>query len=302
MRNLRTFGMIVAVALTLGGRPSLASWAYVAPETYFDEAEAIVVGKMTQVQKYEGTGVIAVTQVLKGDEGPAPMKVRVRFSAVPKPRKDGMTAHQSDTIAFHEGQEGIWLLIPRLRDETGTYRVNMPLLHYDRHGVERVSRMIAARKALPWGEPVDGLAVRALVHRQQPQARRVHIYLAVKNVSGEPMRVSDWRGHKLIQATIVAPDGTVRQLDLYSFLQLMRLAAPKRTDFPELAPGEVRYVSFRSGFGAGPLEKEGVYEVRLSYTNRDNGEALKLANVWTGTITAPPVKMTIEAEKAAPKL
>jgi hypothetical protein len=266
---------------------ALASWAYVAPELYVDEAEAIVVGKMTRVEKYEGTGVIAVTEVIKGD--PDLKEVKARFSALPRPVKDGAMVWRSDTISYPEGREGVWILLAAHRDENGAYALNMPNVSYRTEDAQKVRDMLAELERQPWSEPVKGLAARTLFHRP-PNAPFGMLHLAVRNAGEEPLRVSDYHGHRLVEAVIVEPDGTKRNVDLYSSLESRRLAPPKVDDFPLLRPGERRYVVFRYGFNTGPLDKQGVYEFRLTYRNTHDGSGLEIENVWTGEVAAPVVK------------
>ena len=284
-------GMLVLAWCAAGG---FASWVYMAPELYLDEAEAVVVGKMTNVDAEKGTGTIAVSEVLKGDEDLK--EVKARFSAMPK-SKDGVVMMRSTAIVYRQGQDGVWVLLRTSRNDEGAYAVNLPWLHYDAVQTEEVKKHLAELAQRPWSEPVGGLSASTLVHQRPGAEDNPLIYVALKNVSDEPIRVSDYRGQRLLGVAIIEPDGARREPDLYSYLVMIRLAPPTVKDLPELAPGEVRYVAFRQGVSSGPLVKEGLYTVLATYRNTDDGKTQKLANVWTGEVSAPPVQLRVGGEE-----
>ena len=271
----------------LAARAALAERVYVAPETYLDEAQAIVIGKMTNVDAEEGTGEIAVTDMVRGDK--ELRHVAARFGKRPKPQGGVALIMEDGPVTYEEGQEGIWLLRPRDRDEHGTYDLGEYHLFYDLDQLDHLKETMAALEKLPWGEPVGGLAARTLVHAPPWPNQRL-IYVAVKNVSEKPLRISDYIGHRALAVTLVLPDGTEQPIELYEFLQRVKLKAPEQKDYPVLAPGDVRYVGFWAGISTGNLTLKGVYRVKASYSNADKGGAVLGYDVaWTGTVNAPEV-------------
>jgi len=282
---------IVALCVALVAAPAaLAERVYVAPETYLDEARAVVIGKMTNVNAEEGTGEIVVTEVIRGDK--ELRHVSARFGKRPKPQGGVALIMEDGPVTYDEGQEGIWLLRPRDREEGGIYYLGNYELFYPLDHLDHLKQMMAALEELPWGEPVNGLAARTLVHAPPWQNQRL-IYVAVKNVSDKPLRISDYIADRVLAVTLVLPDGTERPIDLYEFLKTARMRAPGKRDYPVLAPGEVRYVGFWAGVNAGELTQKGAYRVKASYSNANNRAQLGVTDVskssWTGRVDAPEV-------------
>ncbi|MBM4043189.1 MAG: hypothetical protein FJ290_32275 [Planctomycetes bacterium] len=279
---MRPIGLVVAccVGFACWTAPAAASWAYVPPEILMADADAVVVGKMTQVDKAAGTGVVAVSEVLKG---PKELKeAKVKFSPMPA----GGLVH-SAMISFNDGQEGIWIL--KSKDASGAYPLNYPLLRQDKSKLDAVKAQLAALESRKWSEPVNSLAASCLVSLT-PGGDTATGFVSVKNVGDRPVRVNTYVGARTLAVTVVAPDGTGAQLDLYSWLERARLRAPQASDYPELAPGAARNVGPQH-FSI-PLGKKGEYRVKVTLSNADDAKTLGLKGVWTGKITVPEVTFT----------
>jgi hypothetical protein len=256
--------------------PVQASWAYVPPEILMADADAVVVGKMTQVDKVAGTGVVAVTEVLKGPKDLK--KANVKFSAM----AGGGLMH-SAMITYNNDQEGIWIL--QKKDAGGAYPLNYPLLRQDMGKRDAVKASLAALANRKWSEPVDGLSASCLVSAG-PAPKSAMGFVFVKNVGKDAVRVNSYLGARTLEVTVVAPDGTETKPDLYSWMARARLRAPQATDYPELAPGAARLVGPQYGFAI-PLDKDGEHKVKVTVSNADDGKALGLKNVWVGKIVVP---------------
>jgi hypothetical protein len=257
--------------------PGPASWAYVPPEILMADADAVVVGKMTQVDKAAGTGVVSVSEVLKG---PKELKeAKVKFSPMPP----GGPVH-SAMISFNDGQKGVWIL--QKKDASGAYPLNHPLLHQDKSKLDAVKAQLVALESRKWSEPVNGLAASCLVSLT-PGANTAMGFVFVKNTGDRPVRVNNYIGARTLEVTVVAPDGTETRLDLYAWLAAALLRAAQASDFPELAPGAARNVAPQH-FSI-PLGQKGEYQVKVTYSNTADGKGLGLKDVWTGKIVVPEV-------------
>lgn len=280
MRRTALWPVMAILILGAAAPAALASWAYVAPETYLDEAELVVVGKMTQVNSEAGTGVIAITEVLKGDADAK--QAQVSFSAVPR-RQDGRPIMMhSAMITYAEGADGVWVLVGNMRDANGRYRLNTPGLHYQPQQVERVRVMLALLKEQPWGEPADGLCARTLVHRTRGTVNWALVHFAVKNVSDAPISIP---GGMRVRAVLTGLDEGPKVLVDGSITN-----RPGAEPAPvKIAPGEARYVVYRYGVNTGQLQP-GAYtvSVSLSYPKADGEQ-----DVWAGELAAPGVKFTV---------
>jgi len=257
-----------------------ASWAYVAPELSTLQAEAIVVGKMTDVDKAAGTGTIVVSRVLKGD--PKLQKAPARFSAMPP---GGM--RHSAMMTYPEGREGVWLLLASKKDENGAYRLNYPGLYRRTQDITRVQAEISLADRLAWSKPVGGLSAATLVHNPRHAKFRL-LYFLVKNVSDKAVRIPILRGDDQARIVIESPDGTKKVLVNNKGKVEDRFA--KAMYFPELPPGQVSCLRWQMGVNSGTMDKPGVYTITMSYKNTFDGRNLKMGNVWTGTIAPPPLR------------
>ncbi len=278
-------GIIVAVFLA---PVAWASWAYISPDVQLDEAAAVVVGKMTAVNAEKGTGVIVVAKVIKGDR--QLKTVKARFSARSQPAKGGrmiITASSAD-IHYRNGQEGVWVLVNK--DRNGAYKFDSPGLFKNLKRLPEVKARLAALAARKWSRPVKGLSLSILPH--QMDALNYQIYVAFKNTSSRPIRVSNYGLKARLTVTLIGPDGKAKEL--YNNTKSGRkakMAGPRERNYPEIAPGQVRYIWFRYGLAAGKLDRNGTYQVKVTYKNKDKAERLKLKNVWTGA-TAAKAKFT----------
>ncbi|MBM4036621.1 MAG: hypothetical protein FJ291_33210 [Planctomycetes bacterium] len=276
---MRRVGLIAAccIGLWCWTAPARASWAYIPPEILMADADAVVVGKMTQVDKAAGTGVVAVSEVLKGPKGLK--EAKVKFSAMPA----GGPIH-SAMISYSNGQEGVWIL--QKKDAAGAYPLNYPLLHQDNSKLDAVKAQLAALESRKWSEPVNGLAASCLVSLA-PGANAAMGFVSVKNVGERPVRVNTYIGARTLEVTVVEPGGAEKQLDLYGWLAAARIRAPQASDYPELAPGAARNVGPQH-FSI-PLGKKGEHKLKVTFSNPDDAKALGLKDVWTGRIIVPEV-------------
>lgn len=297
-------GIIVAVFFV----PAVwACYAYISPEVELDEAAAVVVGKMTAVNAEEGTGVIVVSKVIKGDQ--QLKTVKARFSARRQPAKGKgekmiITASSAD-IHYRDGQEGIWVLVNK--DRNGAYKFDSPGLFKSLKRLPEVKARLAALAARKWSRPVKGLSLAILPHQiGGSQSLNYQVYVAFKNTSSQPIRVSNYELKARLTVTLIGPDGKAKELynntKSTKVKQLIKRsappAAPQERNYPEIAPGRVRYIWFRYGLAAGKLDRNGTYKVKVTYQNKDQAESLKLKNVWTGA-TAAKAKFTTGGQAQA---
>ena len=279
MKHIRNL-FVVTVLIGLMASSAVASRRHVAPDVFLDEAEAVVAGEMASVDAQAGTGVIVVSEVLKGDEGIE--QARVRFD--PEPAPETLPLVQG-IISFREGEEGIWVLLRANRDEEGFYRLDHPSLCYStRDAPELRERLAELAKKRYW---YSSGAVAASVFVEDvppPLDRRPVVYFAVKNVGDKPLRVCDSREAGVFEASLYGPRGEERTLDLCQYLR--KHEPPVQKDFPELAPGEVRYIGFRYGVRLRDLPAPGSYVLTVTYSNQDDAKEPGLSNVWTGAVAA----------------
>lgn len=279
----------MAIAGISSAIPASASWAYIPPVVLIAEADAVIVGKMTQVDRAAGTGVLVVEKVLLG---PAELKeAKVKFSPMPP----GGLIHDA-MVSYDDGQEGIWIL--RNKDKAGVYPMDYPMLHMGKAQLAEVERLVKIVQESKWSEPVEGLAATCIV---APAARRSPhtAYVFVKNTTDKPIRLNHHIGAKLIEAVVVAPDGKAATLDLYGYLARGRVADPKPADYRELPAGGVVIVGPREGFRMPLTDQPGEHKLRVTYANTDDGSGAEIKDVWTGKIVLP--EATIPADQEAGK-
>ena len=290
------FAPCLALALLAAGA-ARGDVMYVPPEIFVDEADVIVLGKVTKTEEavppkglsgsYE-YAVIEVKQVLKGPKG-------VKVVRQLQPALGG--ARLSHRVSTNVGEEGVWMLT-RVPGTTvyrfghpGQFRLTRPAT--DQATVDEVRKLIEARAKLPHGKEVNGLVARAEVLRV---GREAQVRFSLRNVSKEPIVICDYVGHRPLAAKWVGADGKERTSDHYDWLKAARLRPPGPENFVTIPPGGVRFLGPRPGPlaaiplpGAQPGDK-----VTVSYTNKDDGKQIGVQKVWTGTVTSNEV--TIDAK------
>jgi hypothetical protein len=294
----------VAAGLMLGLRSVLGtSYAYVPPEILLDGAELVVAGRMTEVSPEEGTGVVRITEVLKGDK--RLQSVRVQFSKVASNaagvqlwRGGGVMMVQARPLLpmgprFSDGQAGVWVLDAANRTKEGGYRITTPMQYRREQDVDSVKDTLARLEKLPWSKPVNGLASRVLLHRP---GRSTYFLIchAVKNAGDKPLRVCRYSGYRLVSAEVGREGGAADSIDLYGNLESRRLRPVAEQDFVVLKPGQTAYLPFPYGFNSGKREAGKSYKVRVVYTYPEDVSGLKLEGVWTGTVKAPEAEIRLE--------
>jgi len=296
---MRTTPGIIAflIALVIGwtGQPAQASFVAVPLEFLVDEAAIIVQGKVAKIEdakftrklgnaerKYDAA-VVEVSAVLKG-----PTKVKeVRIA---QPARGGLAL--STDIHFAAGQEGIWLLTKGA--EKDAYWALHPSQFQPAKEKDNLVKLVQERAKLPAGKAVDGLAARAEVLKQE---KGFAVRFSLKNVSDKPLKVCDFVGNYPLQVEWIGPDGKKRESKHYDWLKAVRLRPVSEENFITLEPGGVLFLSATFSKEQGiPFEDAGTgeHKVTVSYVNKEDGKQFKLKDVWTGTVSAPEVKITVK--------
>ena len=202
-------------------------WAWTHPQILVDQADYVVLGTITDVNKEAGQANIKVEETLKG---PAKEKIPVKFS--PLKTDGGMVISDSD-IRYGEGMKGIWIL--DRPDDKGRHDLTYPLRRMQVEELDKVKALVANFNAIKWSKPVNGLAaaVRAVRPQISPDpVKQYDLSIAVKNVSDKPITVNP---HGKFSLKIEGPDGGVEPLPVE--------AVPFRT-WVELKPGQVTYIGW----------------------------------------------------------
>jgi hypothetical protein len=282
---------LVAVAIP----PAQALVAAVPLETLVDEADTIVIGKVTRIEgavvtrQFGGAervfdaAVVEVEAVLKG--AAKPREVRLL-----QPARGGLAI--SSDRRFAVGHEAVWIL--SREPEAGYHGVRHPFAVQPIARKAELTKLVQDRENLPGGKAVAGLVVRAEVVTRGPQQS---IRLSVKNVSDRPIVLCNYAGNRVVEMDWIGQDGQRRTQDLYEFLKRARLRPLSEQDFQTLQPGAVAQVGPGGRFGGGiVLEKPGPGEhrVTLRYVNKEDGKQFGLKDVWTGTAVANEVTITVK--------
>jgi hypothetical protein len=159
------------------------------------------------------------------------------------------------------------------------------------------------------GRPVGGIVASAEV--VQPKEVNVAPYFEVrfslKNVSNKPITICDYVGNQSLQVRWIGPDGKTLKSHHYDWLRAADIAALNKNNFVVIPAGGVRPIGPRgenSGiiFQTVPEKPDrfgnfihaGKHRITVGFTNREDGKKFNAPKVWTGTVTANEVEITVK--------
>ena len=308
--------LIVLAAAFVGvsvfsSQSATASWAAVALEILADEADVIIVGKVTKIQdggfavgqrKFD-VAVVKVSRILKSKpQVGKPKQLRI---GQPSRGRIGL----STDIRFRPGQEGIWLL--KKDPDRNVYWARHPSQFQPIKQLKLLTDLVKARQKLAGGKPVDGLTLRAelSIHKGGNGPTYFQIRISLKNVSDKPVTVCNYVGNQPLQVAWTGPDGKPRKSSHYAWLALVRLRGVSKKEFTTLQPGDVMFLgprSKQSGIFFQPGAKRanarasvnvpetGKHAVVVSFKNVEAGKRFGLKGVWTGVVSANAVTFTVK--------
>ena len=293
---------LVGAIIALTSSPLLASWAYVPQEVRIAEADLVVAG---EVQKYGEdvkkngqvyqVGIIKPIELLKGKPK---MAGDIRL-AWPK-RVAGGLRLSTDLPAPRVGDKSIWVM--SADDKLPVYWATYPT---DRQPLEKLAEMkkkLAAVKAIQWSKSENGVQI-GMVYEQRDLRKskvrvkgkpvkavaQISVYALLKNTGDAPMHASNYIYKHPFMIELLGPDG--RAIDVATFTPPAKIPAPRIHDFVEIQPGKIRNMGY--GFQLPMLTKGGEYSIRVTHKNSLDPKALKLANVWTGELKSPTLKVNV---------
>lgn len=293
---------LVLVMVALAASPCFASWAYVPQEIRIAEADLVVAGQVTSYGKdvkkdgqvYQ-VGVIKTIQLLKGK---AKMSDDIRL-AWPK-RVPGGLRVSTDLPAPKVGQKGVWVL--QADEKLPVYWASYPT---DRQPFEKLAEMkkkVAALAAVKWSEPKDGLQIgfiaeqrdlrnSKLLDRGKPvkAVAQISVYTIMRNVSMEPIHVSNYIYNDPFTIEFIGPDG--KDINVPTFRKPLKKPAPRIHNFVLVKPNQIRQAGY--GLALPRATVGGDYTIRLTHKNSLDAKALKIANVWKGELSTAPVKVNV---------
>ncbi|MHC4563501.1 MAG: hypothetical protein ACYS8X_12105 [Planctomycetota bacterium] len=289
-----TFGLL-AFRTAFGGLPSLPLRADV------DLAEFVVVGKILEIEKAKedhngdliwGRATLQVREVLKGEAAE-----RLQITVVMHLAKGLSMDMASPPHVYHNGDEGIWVIRPDGRPSHA-----YGLLRLER--LDEVKRILRELDNRIWSQEVGGLQVCAEVvtdaYGHGPSSRPIVIF-AVKNVSDDAIWVPDAAYANVVKAVARHADG--REFILSSLGERLPVDENGSLRCERLQPGEIRYMH-PNGENYGSLRTPkklpaGEYRISVTLSNIAKGvvrrgpTAGEPIDAWQGSVTAPPVTMTI---------
>lgn len=311
MRTHHPLLIVMAVAFVgvtaFSSQSASASWAAVALEILADEADVIVVGKVTKVQdggfavgnrKFD-VAVIKVSRLLKSKAKVGkPKQLRIG-----QPSRGGFGV--STDIRFRQGQEGVWLL--KKDPARNVYWARHPSQFQPIKQQKLLATLVKARQKLAGGKPVDGLTLRAelIIHKGGNSPAYFQIRISLKNVSDKPVTLCNYVGNKPLQVAWTGPDGKPRMSSHYAWLALARLRAVSEQNFATLQPGDVLFLGPRSNHSGiffqpastqprANVPEAGKHTVVVSFKNAEAGKKFGLKGVWTGVVSANAVTFTVK--------
>jgi hypothetical protein len=302
--------------------PACASWAEVPLEVLVDEADLIVVGKVTKIQDggFFTLGPLKSDHIGKMDV--AVVEVSAILKALPqvgKPKElhigqPGMGFVTSATVLFRPGQQGIWLLTKDpgpnkvfsmkgellLPDpERNVYWAKHPSQFQDAKKQKEIVDLLAAREKLTGGKAVNGLVARTEL---MESPAHFQIRFSLKNVSDKTITICDYIGNRPLAVEWTGPEGKTLKSKHYDWLASADIVALGNSNFVAIPPGGIRFMEHKIVFQP-PTDKPGrlinlaqagKHKVSVSYNNKEDGKKFGLENVWTGTVTANEVSFTVK--------
>ena len=301
--------------------PVRADWAEVPLEILVDEADLIVVGKVTKVQDggFFTLGPNKSDHLVKQDV--AVVEISTILKAPPafgKPKgvhigQSGLAKITSADIRFRAGQQGIWLLskdpgqnkvvvmkgeilVPD--PERNIYWAKHPSQFQGEKEQKKLTALIEARAKLEGGKPVNGLVARAELVEAPGNFL---VRFSLKNVTEKPITVCNYVGNQPIEVKWIGPDGKLLMSKHYNWLKAARIAALAERDFVVIQPGGVRFmgeIKFHpptdKATNFDNVAQMGKHRVTVGFVNNEVGKQFGLENVWTGTVTANELTFSVK--------
>jgi hypothetical protein len=163
-------------------------------------------------------------------------------------------------------------------------------------------------------EPKGGKAVMGLVASAEVVERKpakdppyLEVLFTLKNVSDKPITICDYVGNQPLKVAWIGPDGKTLKCDHYGWLALADIAPLSEKNFVTIPSGGARRIGPRGENSGiifqptpekpmrfGNVTKPAKHQVTVSYTNMEDGKKFKQQNVWTGTVTANEVTLTVK--------
>lgn len=315
---------MVMVALLALVAPVRADWAEVPLEVLVDEADLIVIGKVTKVQDggFFTIGPNKFDHIVKQDvavlEVSAVLKAPAQFdkTKVVSIGQKAMGKVTSADIRFVPGQQGIWLLskdpgqnkivvmkgnllVPD--PERNVYWAKHPSQLQKETDKQKLTALIEARAKVEGGKPVNGLVARAEL-LETPG--KFQVRFSLKNVSDKPLTVCDYVGHRPLQVQWTGPNGKTLKSKHYDWLAFADIAGLEKSNFVTIQPGGIRFIDAGPGIEfQGPTEKPartvnvatvGQHRITVSFVEKADGKQFGLENVWTGTVTANELTFSVK--------
>lgn len=304
-----------------------ADWAEVPLEVLVDEADLIVVAKITKVQDggFFTLGPNKSDHIVKQDvavlEISAVLKAPAQFgkTKVVHIGQKALGKVTSADIRFGPGQEGIWLLskdpgqhkivvmkgdllVPD--PERNVYWAKHPSQLQKDKERKKLTALIESRAKVEGGKPVNGIVARAEL-LESPNSFKIRFSL--KNVTEKPITVCDYVGIQPLQVQWIGPDEKKLDSKHYHWLRAADLAVLTDRNFVTIQPGGIRFMGPRGegsdilfltaadkGTGFDNVAQVGMHRVTVGYVNKDDGKKFGLESVWTGTVTANDLAFSVK--------
>ncbi|MBI5726098.1 MAG: hypothetical protein HZA50_19215 [Planctomycetes bacterium] len=285
-------------------QPSLAGVSGLPFRAELDRAKTVAIGKITTIVKekenYEGKFVLGhatlkVSEVIKGQKAD-----EIELSVVMKMDSKLPSAMASSPRVYHEGDEGIWLIMP-----DGSLSHTYGLLNKDR--LQEVKSILNELDNRTWSQEVNGLKVWASTDKEFSGGKDSPgmVIFAVKNVSDKTIYLPR-SGYKGI-AVAVARDSSGKEFLLRGLGNQGAIEPPPVSR--ALEAGETCYFhpdtenfSFFQLPGDMPAGK---YSIIIKLANSVEKGILIAAGkenpvmLWTGSIETPAVNVEIPEKPAA---
>jgi hypothetical protein len=323
---------LLFLAVLVVATPIHASWAQVPLEVLVDDADVIVVGKVTKVRdggfftlgpnKFDhlvkqDVAVVEISAILKGSPRfGKPKEVHIGQS--------GLEKVTSADIRFRPGQRGIWLLtkVPGTDKvvvmkgdilvpdpDRNVYWAKHPSQFQTEKEEKKLTALIEARAKLSGGKAVNDLVARAEVVQQKPEKGPAYmeVRFSLKNVSDKPITICDYVGNQPLKVQWIGPDGKTLRSDHYGWLRFADIAGLNRSNFVTIPAGGVRRIGPQGENSGiifqptpekplrfGNVSQPGKHRVTITYVNHQDGMKFDVQNVWTGAVTANEVAFVVK--------
>jgi hypothetical protein len=302
---MRPFFIVLLCEVILGAaRVAQGAWVADPIDARIIESDVIVSGKIVKIKegptvekKQYSLGELQVADVYKGESDLK--KVEVAFAAKPA----------ASDVVYKQGQEGIWIL---KRDSEGDYYwATSPLDLQPKSRGPQIEEGLKHLEVLDWGPETDGvqLLLQGMVAQDVPVGMAPQLgekknntpALAVflKNASEKPIWVCDYAGDRPVKLNVTSPSGKPVNVQFYAVDWRQPLS---KSNYLRLLPGQVRKLGGAPGVFKLQLAQfvrdTGQYTISATYTAKRDGKALKLDDVWKGTVTSGELKFTVKAAPA----